>query len=101
MAMASVEHFIFPFGRTKRVQRCRAKSKRSGNQCLKAAMNGKAVCLAHGGRSTGPKTAAGRAKCAEVKTMHGREGRQTREVRAKKLLELRELDRYIKGSNNK
>ena len=60
-------------------------------------MRGKTVCLAHGGRSTGPRTAAGRAKCAEAKMVHGREGRQTRELRAGKLRELREFERYIKG----
>ena len=60
-------------------------------------MRGKTVCRSHGGASTGPRTATGRAKCAEVKTVHGREGRQTREVRAEKLRELRELEHYIKG----
>ena len=59
-------------------------------------MQGKAVCLAHGGRSTGPKTAAGRARCAEAKTVHGWEGRKTREVRAEKLRELRELERFMR-----
>lgn len=77
--------------------RCKAQSKRSGEQCRKAAMKGKSVCLAHGGRSTGPRTAAGRAKCAEAKTVHGREGRQSREVRAEKLRELRLLELYMKG----
>lgn len=60
-------------------------------------MRGQAVCLAHGGRSTGPRTAAGRAKCAEAKTVHGWETRALREERAEKLRELRELERYIKG----
>jgi transcriptional regulator of acetoin/glycerol metabolism len=60
-------------------------------------MRGKAVCLAHGGASTGPKTAAGWARCAEARTVHGRESRQTREVRAEKLRELRELERYMNG----
>ena len=55
------------------IQRCKAKSKRTGNQCLKAAMRGKAVCRTHGGASTGPRTPRGRQKCAEVKTVHGRE----------------------------
>ena len=76
---------------------CKARSKRSGEQCRKAAMRGKAVCRSHGGASTGPRTAAGRGRCAEVRTVHGREGRQTREVRAEKLRELRELEHYIKG----
>jgi hypothetical protein len=62
-------------------------------------MRGKAVCLAHGGASTGPRTAAGRARCAEVKTVHGWEGRKTREVRAEKLRELRELERFMKGAS--
>jgi hypothetical protein len=39
----------------------------------------------------------GRARCAEVKTVHGREVRQTREMRAEKLRELRELEHYLKG----
>ena len=37
------------------VPRCQAKSKRSGLQCRKAAMQGKRVCRTHGGVSTGPK----------------------------------------------
>ena len=42
--------------------RCTAKSKRSGEQCKKPALRGKAVCDFHGGRSTGPKTEAGKAR---------------------------------------
>jgi len=41
-------------------------------------MRGKAVCLTHGGRSTGPKTEAGRQRCAKAKTIHGCETRETR-----------------------
>jgi hypothetical protein len=50
--------------------RCAAKSKRSGEQCKKPAMRGKAVCDFHGGRSTGPKTQAGkdRQRAAVTKT---------------------------------
>ena len=62
-------------------------------------MQGKAVCLAHGGASTGPRTAAGRARCAEARTVHGWEGRKTREVRAEKLRELRELEELMKSAN--
>ncbi len=43
-------------------KRCTAKSKRSGEQCKKPALRGKAVCDFHGGRSTGPKTEAGKAR---------------------------------------
>jgi len=43
-------------------RRCTAMSKRSGEQCKKPALRGKAVCEFHGGRSTGPKTEAGKAR---------------------------------------
>ena len=78
------------------VARCKAKSKLSGNQCLKAAMRGKAVCRTHGGASTGPRTPRGRQKCAEVKMMHGRETRAIRAIRDEKLRELRDLERFMK-----
>ena len=45
-------------------------------------MKGKAVCRTHGGRSTGPKTEAGRQRCAESKTTHGRETREARTERS-------------------
>ena len=45
-------------------------------------MKGKRVCKTHGGRSTGPKTEAGRQRCAEAKTIHGRETRDARTERS-------------------
>ena len=45
-------------------------------------MRGKKVCKYHGGLSTGPKTEAGRQRCAEAKTIHGRETRETRTERS-------------------
>ena len=80
------------------VRRCQAKSKRSGDQCRKAAMRGKMVCRTHGGASTGPKTPEGRQKCAEAKTVHGRETREIRRKRDVKLRELRELEIAMKAS---
>ena len=77
------------------VARCRAKSKRSGEQCRKAAMRGKKVCRTHGGASTGPKTPEGRQRCAEAKTVHGRETRAIRSKRDAKLKELRDLERMM------
>jgi hypothetical protein len=64
-------------------QRCQARSKRTKLQCAAPAIKGKRVCKTHGGRSTGPKTEAGRQRCAEAKTIHGRE---TREVRTERSL---------------
>ena len=63
-------------------QRCQAKSKRTKLQCAAPALKGKRVCKTHGGRSTGPKTEAGRQRCAEAKTIHGRETREARNERS-------------------
>ena len=63
-------------------QRCQAKSKRTKLQCAAPALKGKRVCKTHGGRSTGPKTEVGRQRCAEAKTIHGREKRKTRNERS-------------------
>ena len=63
-------------------QRCQAKSKRTKLQCAAPALKGKRVCKTHGGRSTGPKTEAGRQRCAEAKTIHGRETREARYERS-------------------
>ena len=93
--MQQLAPYTVTFGIT--MPRCHAKSKRSGNQCLKAAMRGKAVCRTHGGASTGPRTPRGRQKCAEVKTIHGRETRAIRAIRDQKLRELRDLERFMKA----
>ena len=53
------------------VPRCQAKSKRSGLECRKVAMQGKIVCRTHDGAPTGPKTIAGRQRCAAAKTVQG------------------------------
>jgi hypothetical protein len=45
-------------------------------------MRFKKCCFYHGGRSTGPKTEAGRQRCAEAKTIHGRETREARTERS-------------------
>jgi hypothetical protein len=63
-------------------QRCHAKSKRTKLQCAAPALKGKRVCKTHGGRSTGPKTQAGQQRCAEAKTIHGRETREARSERS-------------------
>ena len=61
---------------------CQAMSKRSRQRCKAPSMKGKAVCRTHGGLSTGCKTEAGRQRCAEVKTIHGRETREARNERS-------------------
>ena len=69
--------------------RCQALSKRSKQQCKKAASKGKRVCMFHGGKSTGPVTSGGKKRCAEAKTIHGRETRLIRNKRAQKLAEMK------------
>jgi len=68
-----------------RAPRCGAKN-RQGKPCRAMAMrNGR--CKFHGGKSTGPKTAEGRARIAKAATRHGRYTKQaTAERRAIRLL---------------
>ena len=78
------------------VLRCQALSKRSKEQCRKAALKGKRVCMFHGGKSTGPITSLGRKRCADAKTIHGRETRTIRIKHSQKLRELKFLFEFIK-----
>jgi hypothetical protein len=73
-------------------QRCQAKSKRTKLQCAAPALKGKRVCKTHGGRSTGPKTEAGRQRCAQAKTIHGHETREARNERSLAAARLAILD---------
>ena len=61
---------------------CQAMSKRSRQRCKAPAMKGKAVCLTHGGRSTGPKTKAGKLRARTANLKHGRETREVRYERS-------------------
>ena len=83
-----LEQILITLGGRVTCQRCQAKSKRTKLQCAAPALKGKRVCKTHGGRSTGPKTEAGRQRCAEAKTIHGRE---TREVRTERSLAMARL----------
>ena len=52
----------------------------------------------HGGKSTGPITIKGKRRCAEAKTIHGRETRLIRIERTQKLAELKFYFKLIKRS---
>jgi hypothetical protein len=52
------------------MQRCRAKSKRSAEQCKNYAVKGWAVCRMHGARG-GPKTSSGYLACKKASMQHG------------------------------
>ena len=62
--MKSVIYSIVTAGGKITCKRCTAKSKRSGEQCKKPALRTSRTqkCQFHGGRSTGPKTEAGKAR---------------------------------------
>jgi hypothetical protein len=51
--------------------RCGAKTRR-GSPCLKPALKNKTRCQLHGGKSTGPRTAEGKAQVIAANTKHGR-----------------------------
>ena len=62
--------------------RCQAHSKRTKLQCGKPALKGKRVCQFHGGRSTGPKTEAGKARQKTSVTKSGAYTKESIEARA-------------------
>jgi hypothetical protein len=73
-------------------RRCTALSKRSGEQCKKPALRGKAVCEFHGGRSTGPKTADGKARQRAAVLKTGNYTKEAMEGRARSVRVLAGLE---------
>ena len=92
MSPMQMEQYLFTLGGRVRCIRCNALSKRTKQQCNAPAINGKAKCRIHGGKSTGPRTVEGKVRCAEAKTVHGRETRQIRIKRTEGMKRLRELE---------
>jgi hypothetical protein len=74
--------------------RCTARSTRTGNQCGRPALKSSRAqkCPAHSGRSTGPKTAEGKARIAALHTEHGRETRAKRAERSEASARLSRLE---------
>jgi hypothetical protein len=64
--------------------RCTAKSSRTGVQCGRPALKSSKtqVCQFHGARSTGPKTAEGKARISAAHTVHGQETNAARAERS-------------------
>ena len=72
--------------------RCSAMSKRTKQQCKAPAMHFKKVCRFHGGRSTGPRTEAGKARISAARLMHGNSTRQARAELSEELVKLALLE---------
>ena len=86
--------FLVAGGRIRCLQ-CTKTSKRTGARCrapISASSAATGGCRFHGGASTGPKTDAGRERCAEAKTVHGRETRKTRSERKLAMKNLADLE---------
>ena len=66
--------------------RCGARTK-AGGECQRPAVKRTGRCSRHGGKSTGPRTQAGRDKIAALHTTHGRLTKEKREA-ARKLAEV-------------
>ena len=71
---------------------CNAVSKRTRLRCRSPAIKGKTKCRFHGGRSTGSRTPAGKARQIAANTIHGNETRAKRAEYRAKMKELRELE---------
>ncbi|MDC1209513.1 hypothetical protein N8011_01195 [Pseudomonadota bacterium] len=92
------KNYIWLMGGRIRAFQCQALSKRSKLQCKNAALKDKRVCRFHGGKSTGPLTIHGKQRCVEAKTIHGRETREKRKVRAEKFKEIKIYFRKYQSS---
>ncbi len=86
------EPYITLAGGRIRCCRCQAHSKRTKQQCQSPAIKGQTKCRFHGGKSTGPKTLAGKQRIADANTIHGNETREKRKERQEASLHLAELE---------
>ena len=69
---------------------------RYGTACQKPPIKGKTRCRLHGGKSSGPLTAEGKAGIAAAHYKHGRRSKKFVEARAKIWAELRIIERKMR-----
>jgi len=81
--------------------RCGARSKRTGQPCkapgVRRPDGSYSRCKFHGGRSTGPRTEAGRARCAQNALRHGRYTAAAKAARAEQHTKRRALRTKLKA----
>ena len=77
-------------------QRCGAKT-RKGTPCQKPHLMGKTRCRLHGGLSTGPRTAEGKARIAAAHWKHGRRSRAFTDARKQIWADLRAVEARMRA----
>lgn len=80
--------------------RCGARTK-TGGECQRPAVKKTGRCTRHGGKSTGPRTQAGRDKIAARHTIHGRYSKAKRQEAQKRNESGRKIRTEIKQIENK
>ena len=78
------------------LQSCGARTRR-GTACQKPPLNGKTRCRLHGGLSTGPRTAEGKARIAAAHWKHGRRSRAFAEARKQIWADLRAVEARMRA----
>ena len=88
------EKYLVTAGGRIRCVRCTAMSKHTREQCRKPALKISRTrkCQFHGGRSTGPKSAEGKARIAASHLVHGEETNQRKLERSQSSLRLAQLE---------
>jgi hypothetical protein len=79
------------------MSQCKAKSKRSGNQCLKWAVRGRITCHMHGGTSMGPVTKAGKELSRKAAFRHGGYTKQAKTHQREMTALIRQSKDLLKG----
>ena len=92
--MENPAKYLVTAGGRIRCVRCTAMSKNTREQCRKPALKISRTrkCQFHGGRSTGPKSAEGKARIAAAHFVHGEETNQRKLERSQSSLRLAQLE---------
>ena len=91
MLSSEFQEFIHLAGGRIICPRCQARSKRTLQQCRAPAERGRRICRFHGARSSGPKTAEGKLRAKQARTIHGNSTRAARLELSQELLEIQRL----------
>lgn len=88
-------------GRFSDAPRCGAKCRRTGLPCRAPACHGKRRCRLHGGKSTGPRTAAGLERSKRARWKHGRYSLETQELRRQERARCAAINAAIRANGHR